>query len=187
MKRFLLPALLPLLLLAGCSSQTVTPADKTAFITVADLPAFGYTNPKLPQGKWSKTGYGDGTYEIEYEAQTPDDEKKYPLYLNETLSDEKTAKDALTYLAGERGTFNLILKSQGLSEKSLPKQIIYGDGSSLTTLQSGNIAVGSIFSARKGGRTFSLMLVGLTFDDPKQWDDFAGKSIRAWLDGAKPE
>ncbi|BCM90659.1 hypothetical protein IAD21_02516 [Abditibacteriota bacterium] len=186
MKRFL-PALLPLLMVAGCSSQTVTPTDKTAFITVSDLPAFGYTNPKLPQGTWNKTGYGDGTYEIEYEAQTPDGEKNYPLYINESLSDENTSKDALTYLAGTRGAMNLALKAQSLTEKSVPNQIIYGDGSSLTTLQSGKIAVGNIFSARKGGRTFSLMIVGITFDDPKNWDDFVGKKVHAWLDGAKSE
>ncbi|RYX82596.1 hypothetical protein EON83_18670 [bacterium] len=184
MKR-LLPTLLPLLLLTGCASQTVTPADKTAFITISELVAFGYDNPKPPQGQWSKTAYGDGTYEIEYEAETPDEEQKYPLYFDESLSDERTAKDALTYLAGTRGAMNLGLKTQNLTEKALPNQIIYGDGSSLTTLQSGNIVVGNIFSARKKGRTFSLMLVGMAFDNSKDWDDFAGKKVRAWLDGAK--
>lgn len=183
LKRFAL--LLPVLLLAGCQSQTVTPADKTAFLTISDLRAFGYSNPKPPAGKWSKTAYGDGTFEIEYEVETPDSEQFFPLYLSETLSDEKTARDALTYLAAVRGAMNLGLKSQSLSETSLPRQTIYGDGSSLTVLRNGKTKVGNIFSARKGGRTFSLMLVGVTFDEPKEWDDFAGKKVRAWLDGAK--
>ena len=186
MKHFVLVAPL-LLLFAGCSSQTVTPADKTGFVTVSDLRAFGYTNPKVPPAKWNKTVYGDGTFDVEYEVQTPDSENKFPLYFNETLSDEGTSKDALTYLAGSRGTVNVLLKAQKLSEVAVPNQITYGDGSSLTSLQSGKIAVGNIFSARKGGHTFSIMLVGTSFDDPKEWDAFAGKKIHDWLDAAKSE
>lgn len=185
LKRFLFPALLSLLMLVGCQSQTVTPADKTVFLSVADLRAFGYANPKPPAGKWSKTAYGDGTFEVEYEVETPDSELNFPLYFNQTVSDEKTAKDALTYLTASRGAANLALKIEKLSETSLPQQTIYGDGSSLTVLKDGKIAVGNLFSARKGGRTFSLMLVGIAFEDPKEWDDFAAKKIRAWLDGAK--
>lgn len=184
-QRFLTATLVSALLLAGCQSQTVTPADKAAFLTVADLSAFGYANPKPPTGKWNKTAYPDRTFDIEYEAETPDSEATWPLYLSETLSDEKNSKDALAYLTTARGAMNLVLKSQSLSEIAVPNQTIYGDGSSLTTLQSGKIAVGNIFSARKGGRTFTLMLVGVAFEDPKEWDAFAGPKVRAWLDAAK--
>lgn len=184
MKRFLPALLLPVMWLGGCASQTVTPADKTGFVTLADLRTFGYANPKLPVGKWSKTAYGDGTFEIEYEAETPDSEQNFPLYFTETLSDEKNSGDARTLLATERGAITLALKSQKLSEKSVAGETIYGDGSSLTVLQSGKISVGNVFSARKGGRTFFLMMSGVAFDDPKEWDDFAGKKINAWLDGA---
>ncbi len=171
--------------LAGCQSQTVTPADKAAFLTVSDLRAFGYANPKPPAGKWSKTGYGDGTYDMDYEIDTAESELTWPLYLSETLSDEKNSKDALAYLATTRGAQNLIFKSQKMIETAMPNQTIYGDGSSLTVLRDGKTAVGNIFSARKKGRTFSLIISGFVFEDPKEWDDFAGKKINAWLDGAK--
>ncbi len=185
MKRFLFAAILPLLVLTGCQSQPVTPTDKTAFLTATDLRPFGYANPKLPAPKWTKTGYGDGTYDMDYEIETPESELKFPLYLSETLSVEKNAAEARGYLATMRGAQNLAWKAQKLDEVAVPKQIIYGDGASLTVLQDGKTPVGNAFSARKKGRTFQLIMTGIVFEDARDWDDFAGKKIRAWLNRAK--
>lgn len=187
MKRFFSALLLLLLLfvLAGCQSQTVAPADKAAFLSIADLRAFGYANPKPPAGKWSKTSYGGGTYEVEYEVETPDSEAKFPLYWLQMVSQEESAGEAAIYLATSRAAMNLTLKTEKLSETTLPKATVYGDGSTLTVLKDGKTSLGNIFSARKKGRTYSVMLVGIAFEDPKEWDAFAGRKVRAWIDGAK--
>lgn len=175
-------ALVAALLLAGCQSQTVTPADKTAFLTAADLGNFGYPKPTVPVESWSKTAYADGSLDIEYEAETPDSEQTDPLYLTETLSRETSSKEARSTLATTRGAMNLVLKTQKLTETTMPNQTIYGDGSSLTILKlDGTTPVGNIFSARQGKRTYTIMVTGFYFDDPVEWDAFAGAKIRAWL------
>lgn len=174
-----------LFLATPAHSQTVSPAEKSAFIAVADLRAAGYSHPKWPQGKYSKTPNSNGTFELEYEAETPDSLRSAPLYLSNILAQHQNALVAKENVDLTRTVFTGMFKSQGFVEKSVPKQLIYGDSSRLTTLSSEGIVAGNIFSARKKGRTFLLMLIGVSFEDAKSWDAFAGRKIRAWLSAAK--
>jgi hypothetical protein len=41
--------------------------------------------------------------------------------------------------------------------------------------------VGNIFSARKGKRSYYLLVSGIYFDTPDDWEEFAGANIKNWL------
>lgn len=189
MKRFFLPLLLSLfvasLVTARCDPKTVSPAEIAAFILVADVHAAGYSNHKLPSGVWRKSmGTGD-SFKLVYEAKTPNSEKRFPLYLGETLLQEPNAQQARKAEETMRNMMTAGFKSHNWVEKPIHKQMVYGETSRLMTLQRGETIVGNTFVARRKSRTFTIMMVGLSFKDAKQWDAFAGKKIRAWLNAAK--
>lgn len=179
-----LPLCVAALLMGGCLNQNATPQEKTFFVTASDLKADGYGFGAIAKHeKFSKTRFADGAVDLDYEFNTPDSETNFPLFVQETLSKQPSRGDAITYLAASRGASVLAMKSQGLAEKPVAGETIYGDGSKLTILTLNGQPAGNLFSARQGKRTFFFLMSGWYFETPAEWDAFAGSKVRAWLDG----
>lgn len=172
--------------LGGCLNQTASTTEKTYFLKASALAADGYGFKAFSKHeKFSKTRFADGSIDLDYEFETPDSEANWPLYFQETLSTTPSRADAVTGIATTRGATMLMLKNQSLKEKPVAGETIYGDGSKLTLLTLNGQPAGNIFSARKGKRTFWLVMSGWYFETPAEWDAFAGTKVRAWLDGEK--
>jgi hypothetical protein len=172
-------------LLVGCQSQTMTATEKTYLMRSSALQEYGVNLKKeefTKYEKFSKTGYYDSTYDLDYEFKTPEG-SSWPLYINQSLSTHNSAGDALTAITTLRTGTIVGMKTQGLNEKPMPNEKIYGDGSKLTILVDGKgTQLGNVFSARKGKRSYYLVLSGIYFDSAIDWEEFAGANIKNWLD-----
>ena len=172
--------------LGGCIQQSVSTTEKTHFLTARALAPDGYGFKSIAKHeKFSKTRFADGAVDLDYEMETPDSEATWPLFFNETLSQDTSPGDARTSLGAMRGASALSLKSQGIAEKSVAGETIYGDGSKLTLLTLNGQPAGNLFTARKGKRTVFLVMSGWYFETSAEWDAFAASKVRAWLDGAE--
>lgn len=172
--------------LSGCQSQTMTEAEKKFLLRGAVFQDYGASLPTdtSKMETFEKTGYFDSTYDLDYTFETPDDSSQ-PLYLNQSLCVAASRGEAITQAAALRGGVMLGMKSEKISEKAMPNEKIYGEGSKLTVLTVDNgLPIGNLFTARQGKRFYFLVVSGIYFDTPEDWDAFAGDNIRQWL-GAK--
>jgi hypothetical protein len=172
------------LVLAGCASQQVQQADKTNIVRATDLVDYGYNfKPISKHETFNKTVYYDGAYDIEYTFETPDSEQNFPLYMTVTAGLHASNKDAITSQGMEKFGGNIGAKLNELTYKPVKGANTYGGTGSLQIIMHQGQPVGNEYRCRKGKRTYSVTMTGSNyFDTAADWDEFAGKKIKAWLD-----
>src|SRR3954469_8938614 len=123
--------------LGGCERNLpVDDRDRAVVLRAADLIPFGFGLEKTePYETFTKTRYIDGSYELAYEFETPDSEEENALYMNVTLSVEKSPADAWTTLGAQDIGLGVGLKSNGLTRREIRNFYEYGDSSSFYVLE----------------------------------------------------
>jgi len=154
--------------LAGCERNLpVSAADKEVVLRAADLIPFGYGLEQTEQYEiFNRTKYFDGSHELTYQYQTPESEEENALYINVTVSVEKTLSDALTSHGAEEVGLTIGLKANGVQEREIEHFYEYGDKSRFSVLEKDGKPIGNIFITRDGTRVFALILSGMYFEDP---------------------
>jgi hypothetical protein len=154
--------------------EPVTGADRQLVITAQHLAKFEPAlRPDPALGKFRKVRHLDGSRELTYEYETPEGAKEW-LYIECVVSVEPTVSDARASYAGlSLDTRPAIHLTGAAGDESELGQVErndlwrWGDASRCVLLTNEGEAVGNFFMARKGRRYFSLVIVGITFDEPE--------------------
>jgi hypothetical protein len=171
--RFGIGAVLVALLLlgvAGCGTEEpLSEADKSLFLRAADLAGHGYRYENADSYEtFSKTRQFDGSYQLTYEFQTPNGERR-PLFIYATVSVARNASDAALAEGAEKIGMLIGLRASGVEEREVRLQP-GDDRSRLRVLVKGGKPLGNIFTVRDGRKTYMLVLAGLYFEEAEDWN-----------------
>jgi hypothetical protein len=161
------------LCIQGCERKlTVQESDKTLFLRAQDLVDYGYGFPAIEKYEsFTKAKAIDGSYDLEYEFETPDAEQSAPLFLYVLVSIGKKKSDAQISQQGEKIALLSTLKAKGIQEEEIPNFYGYGDSSSFYVLKKEGKPIGNYFTVREGSKTYTVILSGMYFDDPQVWKE----------------
>lgn len=154
---------------AGCGSEELlSDADKRLFLRAADLAHYGFLYENADSYEtFSKTRQLDGAYQLTYEFQTPEGERR-PLYIYASVSVARNLSDARLSEGAEKVGLLIGLRAAGAEEREVRMQP-GDDRSSLRLLVKGGKPLGNVFTARDGRKTYFLVLAGLYFEDAEDW------------------
>jgi hypothetical protein len=155
------------LYLWSAESLEVTPADRQLVVTVDDLaPWLDDVTPDRSAETVQKSRYFDGSWDIEYEYEHPDED--VPLYINSSVTVEHTTQDARTTYAslGVGVRIGLtVSKTEGMQLVDRNDLYRWGDQSRCTLVTVGGRPVGTLFLARKATYVFYFAVTGLALDN----------------------
>lgn len=188
MFRHLAPVVLILAatVLGGCERNLpVDEQDKAVVLRAADLIPFGYGLEKTePYEKFTKTKYLDGSHELAYEFETPDSEEENALYMNVTISVEKSNSDAWATHGAQDIGLGVGLKSSGITKREVKDFYKYGDSSTFYVLEKDGHPIGNAFTVRHGKRVYMLLLSGMYFDDAASWKELIEEKLKTFSEYA---
>lgn len=177
--------ILAITLLAGCTESRVRVADRPLLVTKQDLAGFG-VDPDTFQGQetFRRNHYFDGSMEVEYEFETPDDATA-ALSLHTIVGFEKTVADAIDSYRLLQGGIGAGTQVGGGPLREVPDFYRWGDESYCAVVPGRSGPAGNVFITRQGKKTFLVAIVGIYFDDPKAWDVLVRPKLE-YLDGYTP-
>lgn len=175
---------LPTLFLAACIEQDAVPADRALFVTAQDP-----TPCALPIAEAAaheglvRTRYFDGSLEIDYEFDPPDESSDLPLLFG-NASFENTESDArLTYRA-QRAGIALGLAGGDVSLQEREDFLREGDERWFAHVLSDGEAVGHLYALRVGRRVYIGGMVGIACDTPEEFAAMIEPRLRLLRDYA---
>ena len=168
------------LCIQGCERKlNVQESDKTLFLRAKDLVDYGYGFPAIEKYEsFSKAKAIDGSYDVEYEFETPDAEKQDRLFLYVLISVGKKKSDAKISQGGEKIALLYTLKAKGIEEEEIPNFYHYGDSSSFYLLKKEGKPIGNYFTVREASKTYTVILSGMYFDDPQVWKEIMEPKLK---------
>jgi hypothetical protein len=168
--------------------EPVTATDRSMIITAERLTEFVPTlQPDPSRGNLRKVRHHDGSRELTYEYETPDGTEK-SLYVNHEVNVERSPQDAQYAYGGLGIGTNIGLRLGGTGKvRQVERNDLWrwGDDSKCVLLMNGDDKVGNLFMARKGRRYFSLMIVGVYFEDRQAIQQLLGPMLQR-LDSYEP-
>ena len=154
-------------------------ADKALLLRAQELRDYGYEfNSTEKFESFTRTKAIDGSYEIEYEFQTPEGERENPLFLYVLVVVGKQKVDAQISQGAEKLVLLYGLKAEGITEEEIPNFYRYGDSSSFYLLKKEGNPVGNYFTVREGAKTYSIIISGFYFDDPEVWKEIMEPKLK---------
>lgn len=166
--------------LQGCERKLpVTDADRNLLLRAGDLSAYGYGFQPIDKYEtFTKSKTIDGSYDLEYEFETPESEEQHPLFLYVLVSVGKEKVDARINQGTEKLTLLLGLKANGINEEEIPNFYRYGDASSFYVLKKDGVPIGNYFTVREGSKTYSMVISGMYFSDPELWKEIIEPKLK---------
>jgi hypothetical protein len=157
---------------AGCSEQSVEQSDLPLLLRAGELKGYGVNIHEHERYEsFRKTRYFDGSMDVDYEFQTPEDAPE-PLYLSVTVTFERTVRDAKASYLVQRGAAVVGGKIGGIETETLQDFFDYGDDSYFGLLKGEKGPVGNVFGTRVGRKVYFTFLAGVYFDDPQGWAEW---------------
>lgn len=165
---------------AGCRNVEVKPGDGALFLRVKDLREHGV---ELPTGSETfenvrRIAYFDGAIDIEYELELPEDAEN-AIYLMQTVSESRKASDASAGRAIEDTTIGVALKAYGVDRHEVAGFGKYGDASNFYILKKDGKEVGNFYTMRHGSKTYSMISIGVFFEDTDVWRELMEPKLKA--------
>jgi hypothetical protein len=158
---------------------TVHESEKSLLLRAQDLVDYGYSFSGIEKYEsFSKAKTIDGSYDLEYEFETPDAEQKDPLFLYVLVSVGKKKSDAQISQGGEKIAVFYTLKAKGIEEEEIPNFYSYGDSSSFYVLKKEGKPIGNYFTVREGSKTYTVILSGMYFKDPAVWKEIMEPKLK---------
>ena len=152
-------------LLVGCSKGPLEEAERALLVTAADLGAAGAVfDPEGATVREERIRYWDGTHHLEYRFETAD-ESAEPLYLDTTISFDRSESSARSTFTVMRSSLKLGLKIGGVTIAEDADFFSYGDATYFAFLEYEGQRVGNVVVVRSGRATYSLVVSGIFFDD----------------------
>ena len=163
----------------------VTDADRAAVLDIGELRDWieDFT-PEMTQEVWSKKRYIDGSIELDYEYDEPDNENA--PYLSCTVNfDRKPSEAKITYLA----SWNSMKIGLGLNDARVDERndlFSFGDPSMFGLLMSGDEPFGNALAARIGSKSVLIVFSGVYFDDSEALAELLEPTLKS-LEAYDPE
>jgi hypothetical protein len=168
--------------------EPVTATDRGMVITAERLADFAPNlQPDSSRGNLRKARHLDGSRELTYEYESAEGAAK-TLFVNHQIGVEGSAQDAQYAYGGLGIGTNIGFRLGGAGEmRQVERNDLWrwGDDSKCALLMNGDAKVGNLFMARKGRRYFSLMIVGVYFEDPQAIQELLGPMLQR-LDSYEP-
>ena len=163
----------------GCERKLpVRDSDKSLFLRAGDLVPYGFEFRDIEKfEKFTRAKVIDG-YDVEYEFQTPDSERRNPLFLYGMVTVVRKKSDAKLSDTGIKIGMLYGLKTNGIKEQEIPNFYRYGDASSFSILKKDGKPVGNYFTVREGNKLFVLLITGLYFEDPELWKEIIEPKLK---------
>lgn len=169
----------------GCFSGPLREEDRPALLTVEDLAAYDVRfDDHERYEKFERTIYLDRSIDLDYEFELPDDAEE-GFYMTVTAGFERTRKDARTSYALLKGGFTAVTKFGGVDVVEADDPFRYGDESFFGFLENDGKKMGNLFVARKGIKTYMVVIVGIYFDQPEMWGELVGPYLE-YVEGYDP-
>jgi hypothetical protein len=168
------------LCIQGCERKlTVQESDKILFLRAQNLIDYGYGFQGIEKHEsFTKTKAIDGSYDVEYEFETPEGEQNDPLFLYVLVSVGKKKSDAQVSQGGEKIVLLYSLKAKGIEEEEIANFYRYGDSSSFYLLKKEGKPIGNYFTVREGSKTYTVILSGMYLDDPQVWKEIMEPKLK---------
>jgi len=167
--------------LQSCIRQRISEDEKILHVTVHDLLSYGIIVPEnySRYERYTKSMYFDSTFELEYEFQPADDTESTVLFLNSSLSFERSSSERAINDAIQQGLSGRIFKAKGIDLVERNELYQYGSKSRLFDIvnQQGNL-VGNYFFATNKGMSLTFIIIGLYIDDPDIWSDLFEEKLQ---------
>jgi hypothetical protein len=161
--------------------QPLEEADRSLVITAEDIVARAPEMKADPErGRLRKVRFLDGSRELSYEYESPD-EAESTLYLSYIAGVEPTANDAHLVYISEGASFKLGLQIGAEGDMKLVDRNElwrWGDESRCAVITNDGHAVGNLFMGRQGRRRFTLVIIGVYFDDDAAIADLLEPMLR---------
>ncbi|HEY7311564.1 MAG TPA: hypothetical protein VH643_19530 [Gemmataceae bacterium] len=168
--------------------EPVTAADRGMVITSGRLAEFIPALQHDPsRGKLRKVRHLDGNRELTYEYEAEEGEDN-SLFIQHQIGVERTAQDAQYAYGGLGIGTNIGLRILGSGKvRQVERNDLWrwGDDSKCILLMNGDNKVGNLFMARKGRRYFTLMIVGVYFENSNAIQQLLGPTLQR-LDSYEP-
>jgi hypothetical protein len=161
--------------------MTVGPADKALLLQASELVPYGYGFQRIAQHEtFKKSRDIDGTIEVEYEFETPDNENEHALYLDVVVTVSRKRSDARVSQGAENIGLLAGLKIEGIVREEKPGFYTYGESSAFFVLKKDGTPIGNYFSVREGKKTYSILLAGMYIEDPAIWKELVEPKLKAF-------
>ncbi len=163
----------------------VTDADRAAVLDIAELTEWmeGFA-PQSSQEVWSKKRYIDGSIELDYEYDEPENENA--PYLSCTVNfDSKPSEAKITYLA----SWNSMKLGLGLNDARVEERndlFSWGETSKFGLLMSEGDPFGNALAAYKGSKSVLIVFSGVYFDDAEALNELLEPTLMS-LEAYEPE
>jgi hypothetical protein len=169
------------LYLATAKDVAILPKDEAVVVQVEDVRQYlgEKFTPLASAETIKKSRYFDGSHEIDYTYDHPRDGQQ-TLYLSNTVGIERDVSEAIGNYHGSRVAIRATMSVLGetkLTHTDRNDLFRWGDDSSLSIISSDGEPVGNLFCARKGNRVFTLLMVGLYFDDAEGIRNLLGPKL----------
>lgn len=163
--------------------EPVTAADKQVMVTGEYVASFSDNiNADETKGGYSKVRHFDGSREMNYEYDKPDN-PNLQLYVSHTIGVERTAKEASDAYGGMQFASRLGLgRAEDVQEVERNDLWSWGDRSRCIMLHSNGQPFGQMFMGVKGRRYFLLVISGLYFNTKDDLKAFLDPMLKK-LDG----
>lgn len=174
MRKWLTVAVLAVLVgVAGCMEEKLRESDRPLLVTIEDLEPYDYDLDHLAHlQKFRRIRNIDGSLEIEYEFETPDTSEQI-LYISATAGYDKNVREAIASYRMNKGAVGVGSRIGGVSVREEPGFYRWGDESyfGYFVTKEGRRG-GNVFVARRGNRTYLLIISGIYFEDREEWAAF---------------
>ncbi|HEY8402474.1 MAG TPA: hypothetical protein VIK89_14500 [Cytophagaceae bacterium] len=153
-----------LLLVTACSNEEASIADHSGyFLNPKELCAS--LRHKKPLDNFQQNILGDGSYELEYEYNSPEDD----IYVYQFITIENNPLEITsTYNAIKTG-IKLGISSDGVETREVVTDFCWGEESSLREYEKDGKYLGLFFITRKDNKIYSILMKGVKPDNHEVW------------------
>ncbi|TWU12228.1 hypothetical protein CA54_10510 [Symmachiella macrocystis] len=158
----------------------VTAQDREAVIDIHHLAEWLEDYVPDEQGEViSKTKFLDGSYDLEYEYDRPDDDSEPYLYCSVTV-DRNKAEAHASFLATLQATqLGIKLFAEGETNMVQRSDVFsWGEESQFAIVEFEGEPIGNMFIAREQNYTFYFVVYGVYFDDSDSVHDLLSEKLR---------
>jgi hypothetical protein len=167
-------------LLAGCGSNLpVREDEKALFVRAGELADYGLEHADARYEKFTKTKLFDGSFQVEYEYEVPENAPGDRVFLYSCITVERKKSDAMASQGIEQAGIAVGMLGTDVSLEEVKDFYTYGDSARFYDIKNkGGAKVGNYFTAREGAKVYSVIIAGFYTEDREIWVEMVGDKLK---------
>ena len=152
--------------------------EKALFVRASDLVDYGLERADARHEKFTKTKLFDGSFQVEYEYEVPDDVPGDHVYVYSCVTVERKKSDAIASQGVEQAGIAVGMLGTDVSLEEVKDFYAYGDSARFYEIKNKSGAkVGNYFTVREGAKVYSIIIAGFYTDDREIWVEMIGDKL----------